>query len=146
MPEFRRAARLVLIDGDGRVLLFRHVETSGREFWATPGGGLEAGETSEQAAKREAAEELGAKHVNVRALWTSQTEFSIGTRQIVQTETFFLVHGHRIESRAEVDRVHRSEGIREARWWSLAEIESTGDLVFPSNLVIQLRATLAKVG
>jgi 23S rRNA (cytidine2498-2'-O)-methyltransferase len=48
MPDFRRAARLVVIDRNHRVLLFRHAETTGREFWATPGDGLEGGETVEQ--------------------------------------------------------------------------------------------------
>src|SRR5262245_45564657 len=91
--EFRRAARLVLIDGDRRVLLLRHAGGADRGFWATPGGGVENGETREQAARREAAEELGAKHVTLRALWTGRTEFSIGSRQIAQEETFYLVEG-----------------------------------------------------
>jgi len=142
MPEFRRAARLVLIDGAERVLLFRHAESSGREFWATPGGGLEGSETLEQAARREAAEELGVRQVNLRELWGGRAEFSIGTRQIVQEETFFLLDGHWIESGEDVEAVHRREGIRETRWWSLAEIETTEELVFPSDLASQLRVTL----
>ena len=43
----------------GRVPLFRHAGSHGRSFWATPGGGLEDGERFEQAACREASEELG---------------------------------------------------------------------------------------
>ena len=39
--EVRSAARLVLIDASLRVLLFRHNDGHGREFWATPGGGIE---------------------------------------------------------------------------------------------------------
>lgn len=58
-PDLRRASRLILLDGQRRVLLFRHARTNGADFWAPPGGGLESGETFEQAACREACEELG---------------------------------------------------------------------------------------
>jgi hypothetical protein len=43
-PEFRRAARLVVVDLRNRVLLFQYARLTGEKFWATPGGGLEDGE------------------------------------------------------------------------------------------------------
>jgi 8-oxo-dGTP pyrophosphatase MutT (NUDIX family) len=48
-------ARAALIDGD-RVLLLRHTYMPG---WHFPGGGVEPGETAEEAARREAEEETG---------------------------------------------------------------------------------------
>jgi len=63
--------------------------------------------------------------VTVQECGLARRNFSIGTREIVQTETFFLVHGCSVESGAEVEQVHRREGIRETRWWSFGEIEST---------------------
>jgi hypothetical protein len=37
-PEFRRAARLVVLDSRNHVLLFQYNRLNGQKFWATPGG------------------------------------------------------------------------------------------------------------
>jgi ADP-ribose pyrophosphatase YjhB (NUDIX family) len=56
----RRAARVILLDPDDRVLLMRYDQPppNGRH-WATPGGGAEDGEDYRAAALRELAEETG---------------------------------------------------------------------------------------
>jgi 8-oxo-dGTP pyrophosphatase MutT (NUDIX family) len=60
-PEVRPAARVLLIDARDRLLLFRSVPQmfDGEAFWFPPGGGLNPGETYEQAALRELREETG---------------------------------------------------------------------------------------
>lgn len=56
-PRSRVAA---LIEKDGKYLLIKeHIETRGGQFWLTPGGGIEYGETMEIALKREVKEETG---------------------------------------------------------------------------------------
>jgi 8-oxo-dGTP pyrophosphatase MutT (NUDIX family) len=55
----RPAARIVLLDQRGRVLLFRFDPEDRPPFWCTPGGAVDHGETYEAAARRELLEETG---------------------------------------------------------------------------------------
>jgi len=54
-----KSVRVLLTDGDGRVLLLRRADDddtyAGR--WELPGGGIDSGETEAQAAAREAEKE-----------------------------------------------------------------------------------------
>ncbi|WP_433299538.1 NUDIX domain-containing protein [Actinoplanes sp. CA-030573] len=68
MDERKRAAAVIV--RDGRVLMVheRSRRSGGGEWWTLPGGGVEPGETLEQALAREVFEETGlvvsqAKHV-----------------------------------------------------------------------------------
>ncbi len=137
--EVRTRAGLVLLDPAGRILLFLHADGHGRTFWATPGGGLEEGESLEQAARREAAEELGSADVELTFLWTGSSDFQFADREVTQTEAFFLVRGHPSVIDPEVEETHRRERILEARWWSLAEIEACQEATFPVDLAARVR-------
>jgi len=57
MAELAPRARVVIVER-GRVALIRRVR-DGHTYYLFPGGGVEAGETPEAAARREALEELG---------------------------------------------------------------------------------------
>ncbi|WP_435285201.1 NUDIX hydrolase [Streptomyces bacillaris] len=60
-------ATAIIVDG-GKVLMIRRRQREGKLLWAFPGGGIEAGETPEQAAVRETAEEVGLEVKAVRVL------------------------------------------------------------------------------
>ena len=59
MDERKRAAAVIV--RDGRVLMVheRSRRSGGGEWWTLPGGGIEPGETPEQAVRREVFEETG---------------------------------------------------------------------------------------
>ncbi|MFE9949320.1 NUDIX hydrolase [Streptomyces sp. NPDC005531] len=57
----------IIVDG-GRVLMIRRRQREGKLLWAFPGGGIEAGESPEEAAVREVAEEVELEVKAVRVL------------------------------------------------------------------------------
>src|SRR5512134_3702655 len=89
-PVLRQAARLLVVGPDGRVLLFQY-EDAGRRWWASPGGGVEGNETFEEAAAREAAEELALRKPALTPLWKLVVEFTFREKLIRQVERYFLV-------------------------------------------------------
>ena len=62
----RSSVIVVAFDEHERVLLVRH--SYGPQVWSLPGGGIERGETPEQAAEREVREELGCGLADLTAL------------------------------------------------------------------------------
>lgn len=62
-PGLRLTSRIVLMDPTGAALLFMTTapDSSGFARWITPGGGVDPGETHQEAAKRELLEETGAQ-------------------------------------------------------------------------------------
>lgn len=60
-PGLRRSSRIILMDADGAALLFFTAAPDSSRWgrWITPGGGVDPGETHEQAAIRELFEETG---------------------------------------------------------------------------------------
>ena len=134
----RVAARVILIDPAGRTLLFLggdpHRPQDGT-WWFTPGGGVDEGETLDQAARREVLEETG---ISLRTLgdpvFCRRIEFTFESARYDQTEHFFVarVDAHPLDDSGWTDVERRS--IFERRWWSLAELRSTRQTVHPDNL------------
>lgn len=133
----RVAARLVVLDPDGRVLLLRYDDPPPNgPHWNTPGGGLEPGEDHPSAAARELTEETGWTDVPVgRLLGTGERVFEHGGRLVCQRERHYLVQvPDRARPLGEVATMHRSDGITGWRWWTAPELASTAETVWPLTL------------
>ena len=134
----------MLVDGDGRALLLRGGDPArpGLRWWFTPGGGLDEGETPAEGAARELFEETGLR-VDPSELgapvWHQVTEFSYDGRDYRQDQEFFLL---RVPS-WEVDTAgfdpEEQRTIDGHRWWSAAELDETGETVYPEELASLLR-------
>jgi TDG/mug DNA glycosylase family protein len=139
-PAPRLAVRAVLMDDADRLLLFRFRSPGGVPFWAGPGGGIEPGESDDEAMHRELREEVGLHDVELGpVVWTRRHVFA--WHGIVdQRDRFYLIRAGRPEVAPEVDLTE--EGVEDHRWWSLAELERTDEILAPRGLAKHYRRLL----
>lgn len=134
----RVAARVLVVDDDGALLLLRGCDPAEPErgtWWMTPGGGLDAGETAEDAARRELREETGLAVDDVGpVVFRRTTEFDFEGVHYRQRESFFCVRAARfaIDDGGWSDVERRS--VLEHRWWTRAELDATDETLFPETL------------
>jgi len=147
-PIPRRAARILLVDGAGRVLLFRGFDPGrpGSRYWFTAGGGLDDGETASDGAVRELREETGlavAPESLGDAIWHQSTDFPFDGRWYRQVQDFYVV---RVDSWAVSSAgfdPNEQQTIEEHRWWSVAELDATEERFYPDELPALLREILS---
>lgn len=134
----RAAARLIVIAPDDRVLLMawqsEHLRSPDHRVWITPGGGLEPGETHEQAAERELREETGIDAPLGPCVWERRHLFKFNDARLDQRERFYVVRAPDATwSRAGwTDYEHRD--IVDVRWWSVEEIAASTTWFAPRRL------------
>jgi 8-oxo-dGTP pyrophosphatase MutT (NUDIX family) len=142
----RPSSRLLVVDESGRVLLFRFVHRSGplagQKFWATPGGGVEDGETFEQAALRELTEETGVVRETVgEPVAYREVEFQLPDGEWVSAqENYFLVWLDNTALARSGWSAEEAEVIADHHWWSKQELAQTADTVWPEDLLDMLNA------
>lgn len=149
MPQPRRAARVLLVDGQQRVLLLQGSDPDAPEagsWWLTPGGGLDPGETPVQAATRELLEETGLRAEADElgeAVHERTTEFRFRGVDYAQSEHYFLLRVPAHELDLSGPLANPDPGITGHRWWSLPELRSSEHPCYPEDLAEVLDRVLA---
>ncbi|MEU4640694.1 NUDIX domain-containing protein [Micromonospora sp. NPDC023814] len=146
----RRAARVLLVDAAGRVLLFSGSDPARPEhgrWWFTPGGGLDPGETYAEGAARELAEETGLRlpaPAFGAPVHRDVTEFPFDGVWYRQEQEFFLVRvaDHEVDT-AGFSEIERAS-VAAHRWWPLAELAATDERYYPPDLPAVLTRALAE--
>jgi len=138
----RLAGRVIVLDPDDRVLLFRYDDgpPNGRH-WCTPGGGLNDGEDYLAVARRELAEETGWTDVPLGAEVHQRVRTMQHGDAIVEQHERFFVGRVEVPRRrfGEVAAMHASDGIAAWHWWTLAEMDITDEVIWPSGLAALVR-------
>jgi len=140
----RRAGRVLVIDAGGRVLLLHGFDPARPDepYWFTIGGGAEPGETNAQAAARELREEAGicaqADELG-EPVWHEVTDFSFDRTSYRQEQDFFELRiGSAVVLTTGLDD-EEAAVIDGHRWWTVGELESTGESFYPRELPGLLR-------
>lgn len=151
MTEHRRSVRVVCLDRAEQVLLLEAADPTAPgegPWWELPGGGLEPGETPEQAAVREVAEETGLRldaSAIPPALWRRSATYRWLGRRVEQDETVVVVGipevAPAVTWRAATPEEQRC--YRAARWWPVAEVVASSARFYPGRLPALLPAVLA---
>lgn len=146
--EEREAVRVVVLDTDDRILLFRtwHTGHPGH-WWELPGGGGESGETYVDTAIRELQEETGIVVVPAQVskpTWRRTATFRYRQARRLQHE---LVVTARLDHRgAEPDVSGQLDYEREdysaSLWWPVAEVIASRERFYPGRLPEYLAAHL----
>lgn len=125
----------VIIIRDGKILLL-HRRKYGRRYYLVPGGGVEEGETVEEAAVREAREETGLDVTLVRKLWAVESHR--------QTEHYFLCGGFNGRLRLGGPEAQRQsqDNVYRLEWVPLSALD--GIPLFPAYLAEKIYSLFSR--
>jgi double-stranded uracil-DNA glycosylase len=145
-PVVRPAARAIVIDDEGRVLMHRFVAGSDPGVWVTPGGAVDPGEDERAALARELEEELTVRDVEIGP-WVWRRRHVWAWKGIVYDtrEQFALVRVPLLEIQpTNHDSFLAGDDTEEQwRWWSTGELAASDDEFAPRRIATLLPKLLA---
>lgn len=134
----RLSAKVLLVTAAREVLLMSAIDPSVPDrprHWFPVGGGVEAGETLGSAAIREVMEETGLELPEVGApVMTRRASFDFEGEHFEQDETYFIARVEHFEPSSEGWTEVERRSMISYRWWTLEELRTTDETVFPERL------------
>jgi 8-oxo-dGTP pyrophosphatase MutT (NUDIX family) len=144
----RVGARVLLLDQHDRVLLIhaRDPDNPSHHWWELPGGGLDHGETPEQAARREVTEETGIELDQVGPkLWIRESRFRYRNRDHHRIDHVYLATCTHPTPTANTSFTENEKAsVIERTWFTATELHTSPDKLLPAELPTLLDAILAR--
>ena len=134
----RAAARVVLLDREGRIFLVNAedpIDPFKPAWWEIPGGGIGRGEDSGSAAARELYEETGIEDLEMGpVIWTQHVQFDFGGYHFDSDEKIHVAWCDGGEYRPQHLEALEAAAFLGARWWALDELLASDEPVLPTLL------------
>ena len=135
----RPAARVVVLDSSSRIFLMKGSDPMRPEngtWWEIPGGGMEPGEQSEDAARRELYEECGFSDVKVGpCIWTQYVEFDFAMYHFKSDERIHIAYS---STSGEWDpkglEALEAAAFEDGKWWPIDELLDSEEATLPQRL------------
>jgi 8-oxo-dGTP pyrophosphatase MutT (NUDIX family) len=146
MPK-RQAARLILLDRESRVLLLQASDPADHakpSWWELPGGGIHHGESSADAAKREAWEETGISEIEVGpCVWVRETQFTFGGWFFDQRDHIHVGWCDGGAWKPAALEALEIGAFKQGKWWDLDELLASDIRTIPTQIRLHLPPVLA---
>jgi 8-oxo-dGTP pyrophosphatase MutT (NUDIX family) len=145
----RQTAKVLLVDRDGRVLLFRgfdRTEPDKRPWWFAVGGAVEEDEDIPAAAVREVFEETGLRITDPGPIvMTRRFEWRFEGSRYDQEEAYFLVRTDTFTPTSAGWSDTERATMLDHKWWRIEELRCTTETVYPSGLAELLESLIVDI-
>ena len=148
----RNQARGFVLNDAGQVVLVKYEDTEPvnpaepdiLKYWVLPGGGIEPGETYEQAVAREVLEETGVEVTEVgRRIHVLEKELIYAGKLHRMHAEYYL---SRCAGQPVASNCDPGEGIVDVRWWSYEEILTSDEIFLPAGFLRLYEEALLESG
>lgn len=119
------ASAAFILNGEGEVLFIRRAKEPAKGKLALPGGFVDAGETAEEAVRREIREEVGLEMESIAYLDSQPNEYPYKEVTYPVLDLFFIGRAKTTDNLAALDGV-------ESYCWLKPETVAPEDIAFPS--------------
>lgn len=135
----RQAARVLVFNPDQQLLLINGVDPVQRSappWWEIPGGGIDPGEASIDAVRRELWEEAGIADATIGpCLWTQEVNYTFAGIKFHQQEFIHIAHFDGDQGAPGGLEALEQLAFGEQRWWNLDELRASPQRTIPYRLI-----------
>jgi len=138
-PLVRPTTRVLLLDENDHLLLFRSTNDDGVSFWYPVGGGVESGESAEEGAVREVLEETGVSNLKLGPeVWYRRHVFVWRGVKYDLRERWFIARVRHFDLDTSGFTDEERDAVLEYRWWTLDDLRGATELLVPADLAERL--------